>query len=89
MPPISGPGVPLSVPVPLPLSWKPRPLGSVPTSLSVAVGKPVSVTVKVVPAVPAVNVVTGLLVMAGAWSTVRVKLWLAALTLLVATNTRL
>src|SRR5579859_6961407 len=39
-------GVPLNVPVPLPLSWKPTPPGSAPDSLRLAVGYPVVVTVK-------------------------------------------
>ena len=54
------------------------PLGSVPLSLSVGVGKPVVVTVKL-PAAPTVKVVLLALVMAGAWLTVRVKVWVASL----------
>ena len=57
--------VPLRVAVPLPLSWKVTPLGSEPDSVSVGVGVPVAVTVKL-PAVPAVNVVPLALVMEGA-----------------------
>ena len=72
-------GVPLSVPVPFPLSLNVTPLGSAPVSLSEGVGLPVAVTVKL-PAVPTVNVVLLVLVIAGAVCavlTVRVKLWLA------------
>ena len=57
--------VPLRVAVPLPLSWNAMPLGSEPDSVSVGVGVPVAVTVKL-PAVPAVNVVPLALVMEGA-----------------------
>ena len=42
--------------------------------MSAGVGQPVVVTVNV-PAVPTVNVVEAALVIAGAWSTVSVKLW--------------
>jgi len=66
-------GVPLSVPVPFPLSVKVTPLGSVPDSLSVGLGNPVVVTVKL-PGAPTVKVALFALVMAGAWSTVSVKL---------------
>ena len=55
------------------MSVKVRPLGSVPVLLKLEVGKPVVVTVKL-PAVPAVKVVLPELPMAGAWSTVSVKL---------------
>ena len=48
-----------------------------PLSLSVGVGTPVVVTVKL-PAVPTVKVVLLALVMAGAWLTVRVKFWVAS-----------
>jgi hypothetical protein len=51
--------------------------------LSEGVGVPVVVTVKL-PAVPAVNVVLLALVIAGAWSTVNVKLWVAVPALLLA-----
>jgi hypothetical protein len=70
-------GVPLSVPVPFLLSLNVTPLGSAPVSLSEGVGLPVVVTVKL-PAVPTVNVVPFALVIAGAWFTFSVKLWLAA-----------
>jgi hypothetical protein len=52
------------------------PVGSVPASEIVGVGKPVAVTVNV-PAAPVVNVVLLALVMAGAWFTVSVKLCVA------------
>ena len=71
-------GVPLSVAVPLPLLTNVTPLGSVPVCVSDGVGVPVVVTVKL-PAVPTVNVVLLALVIAGAWFTVKVKLWLAGL----------
>ena len=74
-------GVPLSVAVPLPLLTNVTPLGSVPVCVSVGVGVPVVVTVKL-PAVPTVNVVLLALVIAGAVCavfTVNVKLWLAGL----------
>ena len=71
-------GVPESVAVPSPLSTKVTPAGNDPVSLSgVGIGKPVVVTVNV-PNVPVVNVVLSALVIAGAWSTVSVKLWLAS-----------
>jgi hypothetical protein len=73
-------GVPLSVPVPFPLSLNVTPLGSAPVSLSEGVGLPVAVTVKL-PAVPTVKVVLLALVIAGdvpPLPTVSVKLWLAA-----------
>jgi hypothetical protein len=53
------------------------PLGNVPVALTVGVGLPVAVTVKL-PAVPTVNVVLAPLVIAGAWLTVSVKLCVAA-----------
>jgi len=74
--PVPAAGVPLSVPVPFPLSVKVTPLGSVPDSLRLGAGKPVVVTVNV-PAVPTVNVALLALVIAGGWPTVSVKLWLA------------
>ena len=49
----------------------------------VGVGEPVAVTVKV-PALPTVKVVELTLVMAGAWFTVRVKVWVAVAAVLVA-----
>ena len=74
--PVLAAGVPLSTPV---VVLNVTPLGSVPLSLSVGVGTPVAVTVKL-PAVPTVKVVLLALVMAGAWVawlTVRVKVWVA------------
>src|SRR5271157_611600 len=78
VPPVPAAGVPLSVAVPLPLSANVTPLGKVPVSLRLACGKAVVVTVKL-PAAPAVKVVLLALVMAGAWLTVRVKVWVAGL----------
>ena len=52
------------------------PEGSAPDSESVGAGEPVAVTVND-PAVPAVKVALGALVIAGAWFTVRVKLCVA------------
>src|SRR6202000_2678026 len=75
-PPAPAPGVPARVAVPLPLSVKAMPAGRAPLSDRVAVGKPVVVTVNV-PAVPTRNVVLLALVMAGASSTVSVKVWTA------------
>jgi hypothetical protein len=65
-------GVPPSTPAALSVT----PLGSAPVSLNVGGGKPVAATVKE-QAVLSVHVVLLALVMAGAWSTVRVKLWVA------------
>ncbi len=76
-------GVPLSVPVPFPLSVKVTPLGSAPVSIRDGFGMPVVVTINV-PRVPTVNVVLVALVMAGAWSTVSVKLCIVLPELLVA-----
>ena len=70
-------GVPAKVAVPSLLSTKVTPVGNAPVSVSAAVGKPVVVTVNV-PIVPDVNVGVPALVIAGAWSTVSVKLWLAS-----------
>src|SRR5712691_10538078 len=74
MPPEPAAGMPLSVPVPLPLSVNVTPAGrAAPPRAIDGGGNPLVVTVKV-PAVPTVNVVAFALVMAGAWFTVRVKL---------------
>jgi hypothetical protein len=77
VPPAPPAGVPPSVAVPSPLFTNVTPFGSVPVSLSDGVGVPVVVTVKL-PAVPTVKVVLFALVIAGAWFTVSVKLWVAA-----------
>ena len=69
-------GVPLSVAVPLPLSTNVKPSGSAPVCVKDGVGAPIAVTLKL-PAVPAVNVAPALLVIAGAWLTVSVKLCVA------------
>jgi hypothetical protein len=66
-------GVPLTTPLAV---LNVTPLGSAPLSLNVGAGKPVAVTVKE-QAVLSVHVVLLALVMAGAWSTARVKLWVA------------
>jgi len=55
------------------------PLGSAPVSVSVGVGAPVVVTVKLPDVLPTVKVVVFALVIAGAWFTVRVKPWFAGL----------
>jgi hypothetical protein len=64
-------GVPLSTP-----AEKLTPAGSVPVSLKVGAGNPVAVAVND-PAAPALNEAVAPLVMAGAWLTDNVKLWLA------------
>ena len=69
--------VPARVPVPLAFGVKVIPDGRLPNSETVGVGVPVVVTVKL-PATLWVNVVALAEVMAGAWSTVRVKDWEAA-----------
>ena len=69
-------GVPAREAVPSPLSVKVTPAGRSPVSDSVAVGTPVETTVKL-PAEPSVNVVELPLVMVGATSTVKVKVWVA------------
>jgi hypothetical protein len=77
VPPLPAAGVPLNVPVPLPLSTKATPLGSAPVSVKAGVGKPVVVTEKV-PAVPTINVVPLALEITGpvfSGFTVRVKAW--------------
>ena len=79
MPAVPEAGIPLRVPVPLWLSTKVTPLGSVPVSVRVGVGVPVVVTENV-PAAPTVNVVLLALVITGAalgLFTVTVKAWVA------------
>ncbi len=89
MPPVPAAGVPDSVAVPLPLSWKVTPVGKVPDSERLGAGYPEVVTVKL-PAVPTVKVVEAAEVIAGAWSTVKVKAWVAfGLTPLLAVTVRL
>ena len=73
MPPEPAAGVPLSTPVD---ALNVTPVGNTPDSLRVAVGNPLAVRVKL-PALPTVNVALLALVIAGAWLTVSVKLWLA------------
>ena len=86
-PAVPAAGVPLSVPVPLPLSTNVTPAGSAtPVRVIAGAGKPVVVTVNV-PGVPTVNVVELALVIAGAWFTVSVNACGAlAPTVLVAVN---
>jgi hypothetical protein len=69
VPMVPAAGVPLSIPV---AAVNVTPVGSVPVSLSVGAGKPVAVTVNV-PAKPSTKVALFALVIAGAWSTVSVK----------------
>jgi hypothetical protein len=68
VPPVPALGVPPSTPAGVNVT----PLGRVPLSVNVGVGKPVAVTVND-PAVPALSVVLFALVIAGAWSTVIAK----------------
>ena len=65
-------GVPAKVAVPSPLSVKVTPLGSAPLSLRAATGKPL-LTMIIDSCAPVMTVALLALVMAGAWSTVRVK----------------
>src|SRR6266436_5177956 len=69
-------GVPLSVPVPLPLLRNVTPAGKAPLSVMLGVGDPVVVTVDV-PAAPTWNVAAFALVIVGGWPTVSVKLCVA------------
>jgi len=82
-------GVPLSVPVPLPLSVKVTPVGRLtPPRVRLGVGKPVVVTVND-PTIPTVNVVALALVITGTWLTVKIKACAAdAPTTLVAVKVR-
>jgi hypothetical protein len=64
VPPVPDAGVPLRVPVPLPLFLNVTPLGSAPVSVSDGVGVPVAVTANV-PAAPTANIVLLPLVMLG------------------------
>jgi len=74
VPPVLAPGVPASVPVPLPLSVNVTPLGSATPPRPIdGVGNPVVVTENV-PGLPTVNVVALALLIVGAWFTVNVKL---------------
>ena len=68
--------MPASVAVPLPLSTKVTPVGSAPVSVRAGFGKPVVVAVKL-PATFTEKVVALALVIAGAWSTVSVKVCVA------------
>ena len=77
MPPVPAAGVPLRVAVPCRCHEGHARSAARRSRVSAGVGKPVVVTVNV-PAVPTVNVVLSALVIAGAWLTVRVKLWVAS-----------
>ena len=77
VPPVFAAGVPASVAVPSPLSVNVTPDGSVSGAGKVHVGYPVVVTVKV-PAWPTAKAAESVLVIWHAWSTVRVKLWVAS-----------
>jgi hypothetical protein len=77
VPPVPDAGVPASVAVPFPLLTNVTPLGSAPDSVKEGFGVPVELTVKL-PAEPTVNVVPAVLVMAGPWPIVSVKLWVTA-----------
>ncbi len=85
MPPVPAAGVPLSVPVPSPLSTNVTPAGSVPLTVMAGGGAPMVVTVNV-PGVPTVNVVVAALVNAGRPVTVSVKFCTADPLPLVAVN---
>src|SRR5260370_32314520 len=69
-------GVPLSVPVPLPLSRNVTPAGKAPLSVILGVGDPVAVTLNV-PAAPAWNVAAFALVIVVGCTTVSVTLCFA------------
>ena len=75
--------VPARAAVPSPLSVKETPLGNGPDSVKLGVGEPVAVTVKLLYC-PVAKVTLLLLVMAGAWFTVSVKVWLTLPPLLAA-----
>jgi len=80
-PAVPAAGVPDRVAVPLSLSANVTPEGSVAPGSASAMppssGNPVVVTVKL-PAWPTVNVAVAALVTAGPWSTVKRKVWVAA-----------
>ena len=67
VPPVLAAGVPLSFPVPSPLSTKVSPVGKAPTSLKLGLGDPLVVTVNV-PEAPTVNRALAELVMVGPWT---------------------
>ena len=70
-------GMPVSVPVPSPLSTRLTPLGGVPVRVSAGVGEPDVVTVKLNDW-PTIAVAVARLVMAGTELTTREKLWAVA-----------
>src|SRR5258708_23484027 len=67
-------GVPLSVPVPLPLLRNVTPAGKAPLSVMLGVGNPVVFTLNV-PAAPTWNVAEFALVIVGGWPTLNVKFY--------------
>src|SRR5712664_930663 len=69
-------GVPLSVPVPLPLSRNVTPAGKAPLSVMLGVGDPLVFTVNV-PAAPTGKMAAFALVIVGGWPTVSVKFCVA------------
>jgi hypothetical protein len=86
VPPVPAAGVPLNVPVPVPVSTNVTPFGSAPLAVIDGFGFPVAVTVKLPPE-PTANVVALALVIDGAdcaAATVSVKACVAVPTLLVA-----
>src|SRR5262245_54279726 len=72
MPPLAAAGMPLNVPVPLPLSTNVTPAGRTPLIVRAGNGKPLVVTVND-PGLPARNAVPAALVMAGDSFTVNVN----------------
>ena len=77
-PPVPAAGVPARVAVPLPLSVKLSPVGTVPVLLMAGVGDAVAVVVIVnEPAVPTVKEVLFALVNAAAWLTDTLSVWVA------------
>ena len=76
-------GVPAMMAVPLAPAAKVAPAGRAPVSVRVGAGVPVVLTGKL-KASPAVAVYEPALVMAGAWSTVSVKVWVTVPAVLVA-----
>src|SRR5262245_21138368 len=77
MPPLPAAGVPLNVPVPLPLSTNVTPAGKTPLNVIAGGGKPLVVTVND-PAAPARNVAPAALVIAGASFTINMNVCVAS-----------
>src|SRR5262245_1299983 len=76
MPPLAAAGVPLNVPVPVPLSTNVTPAGRTPLNVIAGGGKPLVVTVND-PAAPAMNIVLAALVIAGASFTISMNVCVA------------